>query len=49
MSAPRLVGQHSYTDIDYADDVTLFVDQQDKYLTDVVEQEVGELEFSVLR
>ena len=25
------VGQHSYTDIDYADDVTLFIDQQDKY------------------
>jgi len=25
------VGQHSYTDIDYADDVTLFIDQQEKY------------------
>jgi len=27
----KIVGQHSYTDIDYADDVTLFIDQQDKY------------------
>jgi len=26
------VGQRSYTDIDYADDFTLFIDQQDKYL-----------------
>jgi len=25
------VGQHFYTDIDYADDVTLFIDQQEKY------------------
>jgi len=25
------VGQHSYIDIDYADDVTLFIDQQEKY------------------
>ena len=26
------VGLHTFTDIDYADDVTLFVDTQDKYL-----------------
>ena len=25
------VGQHFYTDIDYAADVTLFIDQQEKY------------------
>jgi len=25
------VGLHTFTDIDYADDVTLFVDTQDKY------------------
>ena len=25
------VGPHTFTDIDYADDVTLFVDTQDKY------------------
>ena len=27
------VGQHSFTDIDYADDVALFVDKDDNFCT----------------